>query len=202
MHLTELAQALDGRPVVVLRPYLFGDGCSGSDAEVRWVCWLYGYRSASFRRSRFGTELMAVLDPDPLARPRGDWMRSPVLLRGLDTPVPWTHRDPDHGAPLWTPPGWPPGHGPVRPAPERMPQPSPEEIRDRHQPAMLLVLAALFAVLAIACADTRPAGAVVLALFALGSLVAHLPARRHRDRLLSKAAHRPPMYDPPTGGAR
>ncbi|GAA2752301.1 hypothetical protein GCM10010440_67810 [Kitasatospora cinereorecta] len=188
---------LDGRPAVTERPDLLGF----SDAEARWVCWMYGYRLTTYRQSRFGGELAAVLDTDPKARSRGDWMRGPVLLRGLDTPIPWARQPAGQWPPLWTPPGWPAGHGPVQPAPERMPLPTPEQIRERHQPGLLLVLAALFGYLALSFATSRPAGAAVLALFALGSLVAYLPSRRHRNRLIERTRLQEPIYDPPVDGA-
>ncbi|MFB7618900.1 hypothetical protein [Kitasatospora sp. NPDC056181] len=59
---------------------------------------------------------------------------------------------------------------------------------------MLLLLAALFAVL---IADSRPAGALILGLFAVRSLAAHLPAKRHRDRLLRRAV---PAAEPSAPG--
>lgn len=79
------------------------------------------------------------------------------------------------------------GSHPLRPACDRMPGPSADRIRARNDPALLLLIAVLFGVLAVMLAASRPAGAVLLGLFAAGSLVAHLPAKRHRARLLRRA---------------
>ncbi|MFJ6216492.1 hypothetical protein ACIQGZ_24660 [Streptomyces sp. NPDC092296] len=197
MDMTELARQLDGRPAVTQRPYLF----SGDDAEVRWVCWLYGYQVEVFRQysTRVASaELLAVLDPDPAARARGDWMRRPDLRPGVPAPIPWTWQQPGRW-PLWTPPGWPAGSGPVRPAPDRMPVPTEEQIRDRYHPAGLLVFGALFAVAAAGLALAHPAGAAALALAAVGCFLGYLPLRRYRDRLLVRAGERRPLYDPAPG---
>ncbi|MFJ2780855.1 MULTISPECIES: hypothetical protein [unclassified Kitasatospora] len=188
MDLTELAEQLDGRAAVAVRPHLF----RAADDEARWVCWLYGYRIAEVRRAGPDTELLAVADPDPGARARGAWMRRPDLDPGGDPPVPWTRvtaaRPNGAGAPpVWTPPGWPPGHAPVRPAPGRMPGPTPGQAGAGPEPSLLLLLAALFGVLAALFAATRPAGAVLLLFFAAGSLAAYPFARHRRERLVRRA---------------
>ncbi|WP_406209197.1 hypothetical protein OH807_38290 [Kitasatospora sp. NBC_01560] len=183
MNLTELAEQLDGRIAVTLRPHLF----RATDAEARWVCRLYGYRIASERRAGPNTELLAVVDQDPAARARGAWMRRPNLTPGVHSPVPWTCAA-GAGTPwAWTPPGRPQGHTPLRPAPDRMPGPSADRIRAQNDPALLLLLAALFTVLAVLIADARPDGALLLGLFAVGSLAAYPPAKRHRELLQRRA---------------
>ncbi|WP_030462043.1 hypothetical protein [Kitasatospora sp. NRRL B-11411] len=196
MDLTRTALLLDGRGTVdeLVNSFTFDEG------RLRWLCWLYGYRLEQARQvgRTHHKRVRAVLDQDPAARARAAWMRAPDLRPGAPAPVPWT--GPHTGAPAaWTPPGWPPGCGPLPPAPDRMPRATPEQVDAEYRPAGLLVIGGVFAVAALALAASAPAAAAVLGAVALAFLVGYLPARRHRDRLLDAAADRRPPYDPPPG---
>ncbi|MFD7982553.1 hypothetical protein ACFV4M_04130 [Kitasatospora indigofera] len=192
--MTQAALFLDGRGRVDEAVNLFTFG----EDEMRWLCWLYGYRLEYFHQvssSYRSAHLRAVLDPDPRARLRGDWMRRPDLRPGTPSPLPWTVRRSGDTSPLWTPPGWPPGHGPLRPAPGRMPLPGPEQIQDRYHPAGVFALAGALALGAAAVAATYPLLAAGLALAALAACTAYRPLKHHRERLQQSAAHRQLPYD-------
>ncbi|MFI9330217.1 hypothetical protein ACIGZJ_22055 [Kitasatospora sp. NPDC052868] len=105
--MSRTALLLDGPPSVDQPVNLFSFG----EAEMRWLCWLYGYRLEYFKQfsDRFGSaRVRAALDPDPRAAVRADWMRRPDLRPGMPSPVPWGPPRPG-GPVVWTPPGWPPG---------------------------------------------------------------------------------------------
>lgn len=123
MDFTWLAHRLDGRPRVVV-------STTSTGKELRhelWVAHLYGYRPVEHRLvAGSGSWTVLVLDPDPAARRRAEWMRSPDLRPEASSPVDWTDgRTPS----LWTPPGWPPGAGPVPPPDHLLPGPPPRDRR-------------------------------------------------------------------------
>lgn len=205
MDLSRTALLLDGRPSVDQPVNLFSFG----EAEMRWLCWLYGYRLEHFKQfsDRFGSaRVRAVLDPDPRAAVRAVWMRRPDLRPGVPSPVPWG--PPLPGGPMvWTPPGWPPGLGPMRPAPDRLPLPSAEEIEARYSPRALLGLGIALGVAALALVWSVPVAGGILGVPAAACLLGVRPYTRYRDRLLARARGRRPMYPesgetvPPPGPA-
>ncbi|MBP0450686.1 hypothetical protein J5Y04_14195 [Kitasatospora sp. RG8] len=198
MDLSRTALLLDGRPSVDQPVNLFSFG----EAEMRWLCWLYGYRLEGFKQfsDRFGSaRVRAVLDPDPRAAARAEWMRRPDLRPGVSSPVPWGPPQPG-GPTVWTPPGWPSGLGPVRPAPDRMPVPSAEEIEARYSPRALLGLGVVLGVAGLVLAWSVPVAGGILAVLAASCLLGVRPYARYRDRLLARAGERRPMY-PEDGGA-
>ncbi|MFJ3794153.1 NfeD family protein [Kitasatospora sp. NPDC090091] len=193
MNLGKTAQLLDGSPRIERAVNLFSFG----EPEMRWLCWLYGYRLEHFKQysDRFSSAAVrAVLDSDPRARIRGDWMRAPELRPGVPAPVPWTWTPPGQGTHVWTPPGWPPGTGPVRPAPDRMPMPSEAEILATHNPRALLRLGAACGVVALALAWSVPVAGALFGVLAAACLLGVRPFTRYRDGLLARAAEHRPMY--------
>ncbi|MCX4688587.1 hypothetical protein OG401_30550 [Kitasatospora purpeofusca] len=189
---------LDGRPSVDRAVNLFSFG----EAEMRWLCWLYGYRMEHFKQfsDRFGSARMrAVLDPDPRAVARAAWMRRPDLRPGVPSPVPWGPPQPG-GPVVWTPPGWPPGLGPVRPAPDRMPTASVAEIEARPGPRALLGLGVTLALAGLVLVWSLPAAGAVLLVLAAACLLGARPYARQRDGQLERAREHRPMY-PESGGA-
>ncbi|MFJ9845943.1 hypothetical protein ACIRYZ_36980 [Kitasatospora sp. NPDC101155] len=116
MDFTWLADRLDGRPRVVVSTTNTGTGLR----RELWVAQLYGYRPVEHRPAVAGSGswTVLVLDPDPAARHRAEWMRNPDLRPEASSPVLWTDgRTPS----LWTPPGWPPGAGPIPPSDDLLP---------------------------------------------------------------------------------
>ncbi|MFG2846922.1 hypothetical protein ACGF12_27670 [Kitasatospora sp. NPDC048296] len=122
MDFTWLADRLDGRPRVVV-------STTSTGMELRhelWVAYLYGYRPVEHRPAAgSGAWTVLVLDPDSAARRRAEWMRTPDLRPEASSLVDWTD---DWTTNLWTPPGWPPGVGPVPPPDHLLPR---VPLRDR-----------------------------------------------------------------------
>ncbi|MFD7989267.1 hypothetical protein ACFV4M_38640 [Kitasatospora indigofera] len=192
MDHSALARRLDGRSAaVVVRSF-----CRGPElAQQIWAAGLYGYRLERHDPGAVpglaGPRLHFVLDPDPAARRRAAWMRRPDLRPGVLAPVRWGTSRVGEWPPVWTPPGWPPGHGPVPPADGDLPSApwiapwrtrlSPGNIA---APAGFVVLVRTLAALGV----TRSGRAVAFAAWDIGTaflvaalLTGALVARRVRN---------------------
>ncbi|MEV7175693.1 hypothetical protein [Kitasatospora sp. NPDC093679] len=209
MDLSDLARRLTGAPEVTVRTYHRGPEL----AQQIWVAGLYGYRlhrhDPGTLPSLTGPSLHLVLDPDPSAQQRAAWMRRPDLRPGAPSPVPWAVNQAGRWPLLWTPPGWPPGHGPLLPPPEQLPYPPVTPWRTRLSPGNLVLLAAFTALVRLLAMlgvtkTGRPVSlawwdAVTIAIV-VALLAAALAARRIRDRARRLTTGHTPTSHPPTSG--
>ncbi|MFH8386548.1 hypothetical protein ACH4E7_37420 [Kitasatospora sp. NPDC018058] len=185
MDVTWLADRLDGRPRVVVSTTSTGPGLR----RELWVAYLYGYRPVEHRPAAgAGGWTVLVLDPDPAARHRAEWMRNPDLRPGAPSPVSWTGgRGDSRAEPLWTPPGWPPGAGPVLPSDDLLPRIPPGHRGTRRRTVWLtcgVITAWAINVVRWAWSGTPEMAGLVLSGF-LGALVlltCAIAARRSRRR--------------------
>ncbi|GGV45330.1 hypothetical protein GCM10010495_73570 [Kitasatospora herbaricolor] len=203
MDHSALARRLDGRNAeVVVRSF-----CRGPElAQQIWAAGLYGYRlerhDPGVMPGLAGPRLHFVLDPDPAAQQRAAWMRRPDLHPGVLAPARWGTNRVGEWPPVWTPPGWPAGHGPLPPGDADLP-PTPSIVpwRTRLSPGNIVLLAGFVVLVRVLAALglTRSGRAVAFAAWDIGTallvaalLAGALVARRVRNRARSELDHRTP----------
>lgn len=174
-----------------------------------WVAHLYGYRFERFDGGRLpglaGPRLHLAVDTDPAARQRAAWMRAPDLRPGVPAPVLWGANQPGRWPLLWTPPGRPPGYGPILPDGQELPQVAIPPWRTHLSPGNLLRLALwVAAVRVLGGLGVNRAGVAVgpswwdllTAAVVAGLLIGALVARLVRDQAIRRAE---PGPDPGPG---
>ncbi|MFE2914046.1 hypothetical protein [Kitasatospora indigofera] len=204
MDHSALARRLDGRNTeVTVKSFHRGPEL----AQQIWAAGLYGYRlerhDPGVIPGLAGPRLRFALDPDPAAQRRAAWMRRPDLRPGVLAPVRWGTSRTGVWPPVWTPPGWPSGHGPIAPADSELP-PAPQIApwRSRLSPGNIVALGGWVVLVRVLAAIglTRSGRAVafagwdiVTAALVAALLAGALVARRVRDR-----ARREPTRTPGT----